>query len=80
MDRDDAMNQNSVNRAAMETVAKKKKQVMFSINGFLWLLVTAVISFQLVLDYKVLQLQQKKSALQEEIMRLKKELEESGTQ
>ena len=78
MDRVDPMKQYSVNQAGMETVAKEKKRMKFSLNGFLWVLVTAVISMQLVLDYKVFQLQQKKSALQEEIVRLKQELEESG--
>ncbi len=58
--------------------AAKKNRMKFSLNGFLWLLVTAVISFQLVLDYQVFRLQQKESALQEEIVRLKKELEERG--
>ena len=72
------MKQYSVNQAGMETVAEEKKRMKFSLNGFLWVLVTAVISMQLVLDYKVFQLQQKKSALQEEIVRLKQELEESG--
>lgn len=72
------MKQDSVNQADMETVAREKKRMKFSLNGFLWALVTAVISMQLVLDYKVFQLQQKKSALQEEIVRLKQELEDSG--
>jgi cell division protein FtsL len=72
------MKQDSVNQADMETVANEKKRMKFSLNGFLWVLVTAVISMQLVLDYKVFQLQQKKSDLQEEIVRLKQELEESG--
>ena len=78
MDRDNAMKQEYLNQIDMETVAREKKRMRFSVNGFLWLLVTAVISIQLVLDYKVFQLQQKKSALQEEIVRLKQELEESG--
>ncbi len=72
------MKQDSVNQADMNKVAREKKRMKFSLNGFLWVLVTAVISMQLVLDYKVFQLQQKKSALQEEIVRLKQELEESG--
>lgn len=78
MDRDKALKQDSVNQAAMNRVLEDKKRIKLSLNGFLWLLVTAVISMQLALDYKVFRLQQKKSALQEEIVRLKKELEESG--
>ncbi len=66
-----------MNKAAMNKAAKKNR-MKFSLNGFLWLLVTAVISFQLMLDYQVFRLQQKESALQEEIVRLKKELEERG--
>ncbi len=68
-----------MNQAAMNQVAKDKKRMKFSLNGILWLLVAAVISFQLVLDYQVFRLQQKKSALQDEIVRLKLELEKSGT-